>query len=287
MDFGVAWYTQIDTVNSDFRSQQIRAYYQTLYSAWGPQHWWPGRTQFEVIVGAYLTQNTSWKNAELALRRLRQRGPLSLKAIQHISLEDLEILIRPAGYFRQKAGRLKTFVDFVYRRYRGSLKRMFAEPTQKLRHELLLLNGVGPETADSILLYAGQHPVFVIDAYARRILDRHRILPADSPYHDIRELFERALAVEARGQVREKAKSKNRKLETSIPDTSHNPSPLSRARRSPAAQVFNDTHALIVAVGKHYCFKSGPDCERCPLRKFLPDRQSKPPLVAESQSQPL
>src|ERR1700730_18788841 len=138
----------------------IAAIYSTLARAWGRQHWWPARSRFEVIVGAYLTQNTSWKNVEIALRRLRAAGRLNLAAIRTMPQEQLESMIRPAGYFRQKAARLKTFVAFVDQYYEGSLRRLFAQPTETLRQELLALNGVGPETADSILLYAGQHPVF-------------------------------------------------------------------------------------------------------------------------------
>lgn len=248
---------------SDFRPRQIRAYYRALYSAWGPQHWWPGQTQFEVIAGSYLIQNTSWRNAELALRRLRSRNLLRIEAIQDIPGKELEDLTRPAGYFRQKAARLKLFADFVNRVYGGSLKRMFSQPTEKLRRELLELNGVGPETADSILLYAGQHPVFVVDAYARRILQRHKIVSPNTPYDEIRNLFERAFASES-GLVSEAhvLKASN--------DTSHRPSPMSRARRSPAAQVLNEAHALMVGIGKKYCFKSDPDCQHCPLKRFLP-----------------
>ena len=145
--------------------EQIRAYYYTLFQVWGPQHWWPARTRFEVIVGAYLTQNTSWTNVERALRRLRSAGLLNVQAMRKVSLAKLESQIRSAGYFRQKARRLKKFVAFLDDHYGGSLARMFAQPTARLRQELLALNGVGPETADSILLYAGQHPVFVVDAY--------------------------------------------------------------------------------------------------------------------------
>lgn len=169
-------------------NKQITAYYQTLYGAWGRQHWWPARTRFEVIVGAYLTQNTSWKNVEIALRRLRVARALSLAAIRIVPLGQLEELIRPSGYFRQKAVRLKTFVAFVDQAYGGSLHLMFAQPSDKLRQELLSLNGVGPETADSILLYAGQHPVFVVDAYSRRILERHGIVDQKMTYEEVREL---------------------------------------------------------------------------------------------------
>ena len=248
-------------VNLASREHSLRSYYQTLYAAWGGQHWWPARTRFEVVVGAYLTQNTSWSNVEIAMRRLRQAHVLSLAGFRKIALAELEGLIRSSGYFRQKAARLKTFVAFVDERYGGSLWRMFAQPTHKLRQELLALNGVGPETADSILLYAGQQPVFVVDTYTRRILERHAILPANAPYEEIRGLFERSLA--------DQAPLKN---DTSAPrtDFAHPPSAMSIARRSPVAQVYNDMHGLIVGVGKHYCLKSKPRCEDCPLRRFLP-----------------
>jgi endonuclease-3 related protein len=132
----------------------LRAYYGVLFHAWGRQHWWPARTRFEVIVGAYLTQNTAWTNVELALGQLRAARVLCVKGIRDVPLSKLEVLIRSSGYFRQKARRLKMFVEFLDRQYRGSLHRMFAQPTKVLREQLLALEGVGPETADSILLYA-------------------------------------------------------------------------------------------------------------------------------------
>src|ERR1700676_2399263 len=121
-----------DPVRFVSKEEKLRTYYETLHRAWGPQHWWPARTRFEVIVGAYLTQNTSWKNVEIALRRLRATGSLNLRAIRKMPLEQLEAMIRPAGYFRQKAARLKTFVAFVDQSYGGSLRRLFAQPTPKL-----------------------------------------------------------------------------------------------------------------------------------------------------------
>lgn len=253
-------------MKTDPRLKHLRAYYETLYSAWGRQHWWPARTRFEVVVGAYLTQNTSWKNVEMALRRLRAARVLSLRGIRAVPLAELEALIRSAGYFRQKAARLKTFVAFVDQRCGGSLNRLFAQPTETLRQELLSLNGVGPETADSILLYAGQHPVFVVDAYTRRILERHKILPAGAKYEEIRELFERALV----GVARLPATLNDVNRRTSFPDTAHVPSAMSLAPRSPVAQVYNDMHGLIVTAGKQFCLKSEPHCEQCPLRTFLP-----------------
>jgi endonuclease-3 related protein len=156
--------------------ETIRAYYDTLFSAWGRQHWWPARSRFEMIVGAFLTQNTAWINVEKALANLRRARLLTIGGIRNSPQAELEQLVRPSGYFRQKAQRLKAFVEFLDERYGGSLTRMFARPTAELRRELLALNGVGPETADSILLYAGNHPVFVVDAYTRRILERHEIV---------------------------------------------------------------------------------------------------------------
>jgi endonuclease-3 related protein len=247
-------------------NQQIRAYYLALYGTWGHQHWWPARNRFEVIVGAYLTQNTSWKNVEIALRQLRAARKLHLAAIRTIPLDQLEALIRPAGYFRQKAARLKTFVAFVDQAYGGSLQRMFAQPTDKLRQELLALNGVGPETADSILLYAGQHPVFVVDAYSRRILERHGIADPKMSYEEVRKLFEQSLS-----EVPEAPAKVTQRLDTAIPSLGHSPSAMSLARRSPLAQIYNDMHGLIVATGKQYCLKAEPRCQHCPLRTFLPE----------------
>ena len=249
----------------------VRRYYHALYETWGRQHWWPAQSRFEVIVGAYLTQNTAWTNVEQALHRLRTARVLTLDGIRQLRLSELEMLMRPAGYFRQKAKRLKIFVAYVDQNYGGSLSRMFKRPTTELREELLSLNGVGPETADSILLYAGNHPVFVVDAYTRRILSRHSILPENAPYEEIRKLFELALsdaAVEpsthlpSAGRTRKKGEG------------AHPPSRMSRARRSTQAQVFNEAHGLIVRVSKHYCRKSEPDCAACPLQRFLPGGSS-------------
>ncbi len=170
----------------------IRTYYRTLFKAWGPQNWWPARSRFEVIVGAYLTQNTAWSNVEKAMANLRFAGLLSVKGLRAVPLAELESLVRPSGYFRQKAARLKTFIAFLDDRYQGSLKKFFAQSTARLREELLQLNGVGPETADSILLYSGNHPVFVVDAYTRRIFIRHEILAEETTYEEIRELFQDA-----------------------------------------------------------------------------------------------
>jgi endonuclease III related protein len=253
-------------VTRTWRDKEIRTYYDALYQAWGAQHWWPAETQFEVIVGAYLTQNTAWTNVERALANLRSANALTVEGIRNIRLSRLERLIRPSGYFRQKARRLKTFVAFLDERYGGSLERLFSEPTVKLRDELLSLNGVGPETADSILLYAGNHPVFVVDAYTRRILDRHRILPAKSDYEEIRQLFERALQLVSQNMPI----GAEAQLQAGINGAAHPPSAMSTAKRGALEQVYNEMHGLIVGVGKNYCGKTNPKCDRCPLQSFLP-----------------
>ncbi|MGA2354893.1 MAG: base excision DNA repair protein [Terriglobales bacterium] len=251
---------------NESKHNAIRAYYSTLFAVWGCQHWWPAQSRFEMIVGAYLTQNTAWTNVEKALRNLRKAGVLTIRGIRRTPPGRLEELIRSAGYFRQKAQRLKTFVKFLDERYGGSLTRMFARPTGELREELLALNGVGPETADSILLYAGNHPVFVVDAYTRRILERHGIVKSGAGYEEIRRLFEEALAgMAAPWQTLGSAPG------VSGPAGScHRPSRVSRAERTAQVQIFNDMHGLIVGVGKHYCLKSQARCEQCPLQKFLP-----------------
>ncbi|HZP18219.1 MAG TPA: hypothetical protein VFB00_09655, partial [Terriglobales bacterium] len=176
-------------------------------------------------------------------------------------VRKLQRLIRSSGYFRQKARKLKRFVSFLDQQHGGSLNRMFAQPTSVLREQLLSLNGVGPETADSILLYAGQRPVFVVDAYTKRIAARHAILAENASYEDVRQLFERSLtgcAVMPAAAM------------TACGPAALQPSRMSLARRSGRVQVFNEMHGLIVGVGKQYCLKARPKCEECPLRQLLP-----------------
>ncbi|HEY4708809.1 MAG TPA: hypothetical protein VIH46_01430 [Candidatus Acidoferrales bacterium] len=206
-------------------------YYNSLFTALGPQHWWPGGTQFEVIVGAILTQNTSWTNVERAISRLREEHLLSPRALGSVPLGRLERLIRSSGYFRQKARKLKAFCEFLDTQYGGSLKRMFETPTIVLREKLLGVFGIGPETADSILLYAGDHPAFVVDAYTKRMLLRHGWAGEKAKYDDIRWMFER----EFPGDVKR----------------------------------FNEFHALIVHTGKNYCRTHDPLCHECPLGRYL------------------
>lgn len=255
--------------------QQVSKIYSALFQAWGRQHWWPAQSRFEVIVGAYLTQNTSWSNVEIAMGNLRSARVLNLPGLRRIPLRKLEQLIRSSGYFRQKAARLKLFVKFLDENYGGSLTRMFAQNTAKLREELLALNGVGPETADSILLYAGQHPIFVVDAYTRRIAARHEIASEKVSYDEIRTLFERGLAKHGSAETVSRTTAKpglvaDTELLGKPKGTSHIASRMSVANRAPLAQVLNEMHGLIVGVGKNYCSKSQPKCEQCPLRHLLP-----------------
>ena len=210
----------------------LMCYFDAMSNSLGPMHWWPAKTPFEVIVGAILTQSTSWANVERAITNLRSAHMLSPSAISAARLSRLAALVRPSGYFRQKAKKLKAFVRFLQREHGGSLKRMFDTPTNKLREELLSVHGIGPETADSILLYAGNHPVFVVDAYTHRILGRHGITNGKPEYENVRTL-----------------------METSLP-------------RDP--KLFNEFHALVVNTGKNWCRKSQPRCAECPLVSLLP-----------------
>jgi endonuclease-3 related protein len=206
-------------------------------------------------------QNTAWRNVELALRHLRLARTLSVERMRETSVSKLETLIRPAGFFRQKARTLKGFLALLDDYYQGSLNKMFSVASDLLRTQLLAMRGIGPETADSILLYAGQYPIFVVDAYARRILARHEIIAADARYDDIRRLMETSLAELA---------SRHQEPRNEVNAGSHRPSAMSRARRTPLAQIYNEMHGLIVRVGKQYCLKSAPRCEECPLQRFLP-----------------
>jgi endonuclease-3 related protein len=206
--------------------------YERLLAAFGPQRWWPGDTPFEVLVGAVLVQNTSWKNVELAITNLREEGVLSFAGLHELDQGELEELIRPAGYYKVKARRLGNLLDFIAQNYEGSLEQMFSTSLSTLREELLGVNGIGPETADSILLYAGGLPSFVVDAYTARVLSRHGWIDSSADYHAIQEEFVRQLPEE------------------------------------PA--LFNEYHALLVELGKRHCKKAAPLCEGCPLEPLLP-----------------
>jgi len=209
----------------------LTLYYHTLYESLGPQSWWPAKTPFEVIVGAILTQNTNWTNAQRAIANLRRERLLSPRAMERVSRTHLASLIRSSGYFREKAKKLKAFVRFLRGEYSGSLKRMFQTSTVELREKLLGVHGIGPETADSILLYAGAKEIFVVDAYTKRILSRHGWVGDKATYEEMRTLIE-----------------------------SHLPRDVSR---------YNEFHALLVMVGKNWCRAREPHCSECPLGRYL------------------
>lgn len=204
----------------------LAASYHKLLDRFGPQHWWPGDSPFEVAVGAVLTQNTNWGNVEKAIANLVREDVLSATALHAMSDEEVASLIRPAGYFNVKARRLKAFIAFLMEHYEGDIEGMKDEETAVLRERLLSVHGIGEETADSILLYALERPVFVIDAYTRRILARHNLIDTRAEYARCQDLFHRNLPADA--------------------------------------PLYNEYHALIVMAGKTYC-KPSPQCGGCPL----------------------
>jgi endonuclease-3 related protein len=211
-----------------------------LVQAYGPQHWWPAKTPFEVILGAYLTQNTSWKAVERSLNNLREAGALTVDGLRSLSLRKLQRLIQPSGFYTRKAPALKAFLAMLDEEFSGSLDSLAAAPTPNLRRRLLALPGVGPETADAILLYALGHPVPVADEYLRRVSERHQLLvPAPGHnrkgYDSLAALTRQAFAADAPG--------------------SH-------------ARLFNEFHALTVAVGKAHCRRAA-QCAGCPLAADL------------------
>ncbi len=210
----------------------LQQYYSTLFQRFGPQRWWPARTRLEVILGAILTQNTNWNNAARALKNLRLHGLLRWESLRRASMEELEGLVRPAGFYRQKARTIRNFVDWLLARHQGSLRALFAQPPRELRGQLLELRGLGPETVDAIILYAGKLPFFVADAYTRRILARHGLLPDSADYALAQEFLHRHLPAEA--------------------------------------GFFNEFHALLVEAGKRHCRRQAPLCDGCPLGPYLP-----------------
>ncbi|MHB8846462.1 MAG: hypothetical protein ACYC7L_17135, partial [Nitrospirota bacterium] len=210
---------------------QLAGIFRALLKEYGPQGWWPGDTPFEVMVGAVLTQNTAWSNVEKAITNLKRAGAMSVSSFRRLSPRELAGLIRPSGYYTIKAKRLDNLMRFLAERYGGSLARMLRDDTATLREGLLSVNGIGPETADAIMLYAGGHPVFVVDAYTKRVLSRHGLLSGHEEYHEVQRFFE-----------------------TNLPGE---------------AQLFNEYHALLVMVGKRHCKKNAPRCEGCPLKPLL------------------
>ncbi|MBP3693964.1 MAG: endonuclease III domain-containing protein [Thermoguttaceae bacterium] len=204
--------------------------YQTLLKHYPMGPWWPGSSALEVAVGTILTQNTTWKSVERSIQNLKDAGILELNALLEIPEEELAQLIRPSGFAVLKSRRLRNLLEMICTRYGSSMEKMAERPRDELRKELLDVNGVGRETADSILLYALGIPSFVVDAYTRRILSRHEILPEKMPYDEIRHAFEEALPHET--------------------------------------AVYAHFHAMIVEVCKEFCLKTSPRCENCPLRDF-------------------
>lgn len=207
--------------------QRLMDMFDRMLDRFGPQHWWPGETALEMMVGAVLTQNTSWKNVEKAIDNLKEKGLLSVEGLHNISLPLLAEEIRPAGYFNIKAGRLNNLINFIKENYSGNISLLMAEETDRLREGLLSVKGVGPETADSIVLYAANRPVFVIDAYTYRILNRHEIIDGEMTYYELQALFTDNLAEDP--------------------------------------GLFNEFHALIVRTGKEFC-RGKPLCDSCPLK---------------------
>jgi endonuclease-3 related protein len=206
----------------------LQLMYARMLAQLGPQHWWPAETPFEVMVGAILTQNTNWSNVERAIDNLKRAGLLSLTALSDLPVALLAHYIRPAGYYNIKAGRLKNLLDHISRHFGDDLQAFFDQPLPVFRDQLLAIKGIGPETADSILLYAANLPIFVVDAYTHRILLRHQLIDEDCDYRMIQEWFMDHLPCET--------------------------------------GLYNEFHALLVKVGNLYCKKKKPDCEACPLR---------------------
>ncbi|MDR9500881.1 MAG: endonuclease III domain-containing protein [Desulfurivibrionaceae bacterium] len=213
---------------------RLQDLYQTLLDHFGPQRWWPGDTTLEIVVGAVLTQNTNWRNVSLALAQLKQEELLSLDGLLALPVAQLAALIRPAGYYNIKAQRLKNLLTLLAEEIAdsGSLEEFFSQDLFSVRSKLLSVKGIGPETADSILLYAARKPIFVVDAYTYRFLSRHGLVAEESSYEEMQELFMSALP--------------------------------------PEADLYNEYHALLVCLGKEFCKKSNPRCQECPLQDDLP-----------------
>lgn len=205
----------------------IRIIYDLLFSSFGPQNWWPGDTPFEIIVGAILTQAVNWNNVEKAINNLKEEALLNPPGIYKIEEKKLALLIKPSGYYNMKAKKVKSFVNYLFTKYNGQLEKMFQKPMISLRPELLNIYGIGPETADSILLYAGNYPIFVVDTYTKRIFHRVGYVSKDISYENMQKMFMNNLPQKA--------------------------------------DIYNEYHALLVKLGKDICIKSKPRCNECPL----------------------
>ena len=204
--------------------------YKTLYATWGPQHWWPADSKLEMIIGAILTQNTSWKHVERAILTLKANHAIDLHTLSETPHSKLASWIKPTGYYNQKAKRLRNIATLILNEYNGSIERLFEQPSDVLRKTLLAWPGVGPETADSILLYGSRRTEFVVDAYTRRFMTRHGWCNGNESYDQLKQLISHQL-----------------------------PSSL---------EVYQEFHALIVKLGQQHC-KTKPDCSTCPLQHML------------------
>jgi endonuclease-3 related protein len=200
--------------------------FRRLFERYGPQHWWPAEEPFEVIVGAILTQSAAWTNVEKAISNLKKAGKLSPKALRRLPEAELARLIYPSGYYNVKARKLKALAEWLGEKYNDSLEKLFAQDTGEIRKQLLDVYGIGEETADSIILYAGDKPVFVIDAYTRRITERLGLMPSTRSYTVYQQLFTNSLPADA--------------------------------------AIFNEYHALLVRLAKETCRKK-PLCTLCCL----------------------
>ena len=208
--------------------EQMLEIYSSLLDYFGPQRWWPAETPVEVIIGAILTQNTSWSNVSQAIKNLKESNLLSINGLRHSPNSEIEALIRPTGYFRQKTKKLKHFIDFLYDKHGGELQSLFDLNVAEMREQLLNITGIGPETADSIILYAAGKPSFVIDKYTTRIFSNLGLLHENVKYHEAKLFFEENLPEDVR--------------------------------------LYNEFHAMIVALGNQICKKKNPSCSKCPVR---------------------
>jgi endonuclease III related protein len=231
---------------------RLRIMYERLLESYGPQQWWPAKTPLEVVVGAYLTQNTAWTSVERSLRNLEAHHLLSLDGLRRVSEEELRTHIRPSGYMIRKAAAIKAFIAFLDDYYQGSLENLAAESPEFARPRLLALPGVGPETADAILLYALEQPAMVVDEYLRRVVTRHGLVPVSSKYAEIRQFAQSAFG------------------------TASSPT---------LTQHYNEFHAVIVQVGKRHCGRAAK-CESCPLSFDLPASPVSAPLIKPSSRKP-
>lgn len=229
-------------------TRALRRAYELMFAAHDHLHWWPGDTPFEICVGAILTQNTAWTNVKKAIANLKRAKVLSARKMFDLPASELAELIRPAGYFNIKAGRLRSFLATLLEEHGGTLKRLFAGETAEVRERLLAIKGIGPETADSMLLYAGDHHSFVIDAYTKRIFQRHKWWTGVGGQ------------AKAKANTNEEYESLKTLCEGSL------------GQKSGAEQLdyWQDYHAQLVMIGKDFCKTRNPNCEECPLRALLP-----------------